>query len=180
MVEGVVDGVSTSFEVLGGIAGLAVVLAVAGGLAALARRRTGELPYALVYLPLAALAAVLGVTGIGVVTFADSTTPHVSVLLLAAVVAPIALGSARARTRRGLPWMEAVSATTMAWGLPYLLGLVATGALTVLAVAVLDPTETGTAMGPFLLAAALGGGATTVAATIVHVDRLSRWMPAAS
>lgn len=159
-----------SFTVVGLVAAVAVVEALAAGGAVLVGRRSGEVPTALRYLPVALVAGVLGLAGLGVLTFLEGA-PHVAFLLVVTVGVPLGLGVGYASRWADLALLDAASVTAMAWGVPFLLGAFATFAFTVVGVALLDPGASGSSA-PTVWLGAVGGGATTVAGTFGAV----RWL----
>lgn len=118
------NGFGAGFATLGlllGLAGLAGLLGLTAAAGLVLDRRTGRIPGAVRYLAVGLLAAVLVVAGFGVLALADESAFGAG-LLLVLVFVPLAGAVGRGwRADRG--WLNTLVAASLAWSLPYLLGL---------------------------------------------------------
>jgi hypothetical protein len=154
------------------LAGLALLAALTALGAYAFARRAGAVPAPIRYLSVALGVGVLGVADFGAPALHDGAPP-VAWLFLAVAFVPLAVVGVHLDRTTGLARVDVAATTVMAWGLPFLLGvLVALGATNGISSALgLAPAQSG-GIGVPRVAAALGGVA-VVLGTRPFADRLA-------
>lgn len=139
------------------VAGLAGLVIITTGVAAMYQRQTGELPALLGYLLVVLCLGVGIVAGFGILALFDEVAV-VAWLLAWSVVVPLLGVGVYLDRRMALSRVEVITTTLMAWGVPFLLGMgVAAGVLSGMpSVFKLSPGET-RQLGIAWIAATVGG-----------------------
>lgn len=105
------------------LAGLALLVVLSTGVSWVWYRRAGRVPAPLRYLLVAVGVGVLGVAGFGVLVLFDEA-PAVAGLFALLVVVPLLVAGGYLERTTGLGRLDVAATTVMAWGLPFLLGVV--------------------------------------------------------
>lgn len=168
------NGLGAGFAALSLLAvlgGLAAVSVLAAGGAALFGRRTGRLPAPLRYLSVAVGGAVVAVAGFAAVGLADEAPAAAGLFAMIGLVPPLFCGGYLRRTTDG-ERSDVVVTTALAWGLPFLLGVVVVFGVNAALTATFElPTGGARQRGVPWLASAAGGLAVTVG-TVLLAERL--------
>lgn len=120
------NGLGTGFAALSLIAvlaGLALLVVLSTIVSCAFYRRTGHTPPPLRYLFVVIGIGVLGVTGFGILALADEA-PVLAWLFACVALVPLVVVRLYLSRTTGLTRVEAITTTVMAWGLPFLLGVV--------------------------------------------------------
>lgn len=112
-----------ALTILAVLAGLAILVTIATVASAVYHRRTGQMPTPLRYLLVVICLGVLGVAGFGILVLFDEA-PAAAWLVGSIVVVPLLVVGAYLDRTTGFSRIEVVTTTVMAWGVPFLLGVV--------------------------------------------------------